>query len=157
LLHLFGGRAARISALAGAIAYEGAVDVAGSFQLESGATGTILGTSGTKFAHPLYDLTFNFERGSVRFSDLDGPVDIFDHATLYRESYSLIGNHSRWDQYQASFQKSLADYLDSIRRGGPPPVPGLAGLEELQFEAALRRSIAQGRPVDVQQEFALEL
>jgi hypothetical protein len=36
-------------------------------------------------------------------------------------------------------------------------VPGLAGLEELQFEAALRRSIAQKRPVEVQQEFALEL
>ena len=145
-----------IAALAGAISYEGAVDVAGSFQLENGATGTILGTSGAKFAHPLYDHTFNFERGSVRFSDLDGPVDIFDHATRYRESYSLIGNHSRWDQYHASFQKSLAAYLASIRRSEPPPVPGLAGLEELQFEAALRRAIAQGRPVDVQQEFALE-
>jgi predicted dehydrogenase len=156
LLHLFGGRAARISALSGDISYGGAVDVAGSFQLENGATGTILGTSGTKFAHPLYDHTFNFERGSVRFSDLDGPLDIFDHATRYRESYSLIGDHSRWDQYHASFEKSLAAYLDSIRRGEPPPVPGLAGLEELQFEAALRRSIAQGRPVDVQQEFALD-
>lgn len=157
LLHLFGGRAARISALAGDILYEGAVDVAGSFQLENGATGTILGTSGTKFAHPLYDHTFNFERGSVHYSDLDGPLDIFDHATRYRESYSLIGDHSRWDQYHASFHKSLAAYLDSIRHGQPPPVSGIAGLEELQFEAALRRSIAQGRPVDVQKEFALEV
>ena len=52
LLHLFGGRAARISALAGDTPYAGAVDVAGSFVLENGATGTILGTSGTKFAHP---------------------------------------------------------------------------------------------------------
>lgn len=156
LLHLFGGRAARIAALVGDVSYQGAADVAGSFLLENGAAGTILGTSGTKFAHPLYDLTFNFVRGSVRFSDLDGPVDIFDHAKRYRESYSLIGNHSRWDQYQASFQKSLAAYLDSIRRDEPPPVPGIAGLEELQFEAALRRSIAQGRPVNVQQEFALE-
>jgi hypothetical protein len=34
-------------------------------------------------------------------------------------------------------------------------VPGLAGLEELQFEAALRRSIAEGRPVEVQEEFPL--
>ncbi len=157
LLQLFGGRAAQISALAGELPYQGAVDVAGSFRLENGATGTILGTSGSKFDFPLYDLTFNFERGSIRFSDLDGPLDIFDHATRYRESHDLIGNHSRWDQYQASFHKALAAYLDSIRRGDPPPVPGLAGLEELQFEAALRRSIAQQRPVDVQQEFALEI
>ena len=36
-----------------------------------------------------------------------------------------------------------------------PPVPGMAGLQELQFEAALKRSIAQGRPVDVAREFAV--
>jgi 2-methylcitrate dehydratase PrpD len=34
-------------------------------------------------------------------------------------------------------------------------VRGRAGLEELQFEAALRRAIAQGRGVDVQSEFPL--
>lgn len=157
LLRLFGGRAAQISALAGELPYQGAVDVTGSFRLVNGASGTILGTSGSNFSFPLYDLIFNFERGSIRFSDLDGPVDVFDHATRYRESHTLIGNHSRWDQYHASFHKSLAAYLDSIRRDGPPPVPGLAGLEELQFEAALRRSIAQKRPVEVQQEFALEM
>lgn len=155
LLHLFGGRAAQVSALAGEMPYQGAVDVAGSFRLVNGASGTILGTSSSKFDFPLYDLIFNFERGSIRFSDLDGPVDVFDHATRYRESHTLIGNHSRWDQYHASFHKSLAAYLDSLRQGEPPPVPGLAGLEELQFEAALRRSIAQRRPVEVQQEFAL--
>jgi len=156
LLHFFGGRVARISALAGEIPYKSAVDVTGSFQLLNGASGTILGTNGTNFDFPLYDMTFNFERGNIRFSDLDGPVDIFDPATRYREAHTLIGNHSRWDQYQASFQKSLAAYLDTIRRGVPPPVPGLAGLEELQFEAGLQRSIVQKRPVDVQQEFPLE-
>jgi len=31
----------------------------------------------------------------------------------------------------------------------------MAGLEELQFEVALRRSIEQKRPVDVQHEFPL--
>jgi hypothetical protein len=31
----------------------------------------------------------------------------------------------------------------------------MAGVVELQFEAALRRSIAEGRPVQVQQEFPL--
>jgi hypothetical protein len=49
----------------------------------------------------------------------------------------------------------LAAYLDTIRRNEPPPVPGMAGLEELQFEVALRRSIEQKRPVDVQGEFPL--
>lgn len=157
LLHVFGGRASRISALAGNLLYENAVDVTGSFQLSNGAVGTILGTSGSPFDLPLYDVIFNFERGNIRFNDLDGPMDIFDSGTRYRESHSLIGNHSRWDQYKASFQKSLAAYLDSIRHGAPPPVPGIAGLEELQFEAGLRRSIAQKRPVEVQQEFPLEV
>ena len=151
LLNLFGGRAQEISALAGETAYQGAVDVSAAFRLES-ATGTILGTSGTKFDHSLYELHFHFERGSLHFSDLDGPLEIFDHATRYKESHGLIGNHSRWDQYRASFEKSLAAYLDSIRQNTPPPVPGLAGLEELQFEAALRRSIAEKRPVKVQEE-----
>jgi predicted dehydrogenase len=159
LLRVFGGRAAEISALAGDIPYGGgskAVDAAAAFRLEDGATGTILGTGGTKFALPLYELHFCFENGAIHFSDLDGPMDVLDNSGRYRETHALIGNHSRWDQYNASFEKSLAAYLDSIRQGGPPPVPGIAGLEELQFEAALRRSAAQKRPVAVQREFPLE-
>ena len=31
---------------------------------------------------------------------------------------------SRWDKYDASFDKSVAAYLDSIRMGEPPPVAG---------------------------------
>lgn len=157
LLNLFGGRAVEISALAGNTEYQGAVDVSGAFRLENGATGTILGTSGTKFDHALYELHFSFERGSLHFSDLDGPLEIYDHASRYKETHGLIGNHSRWDQYQASFEKSLTAYLDSIRQSTPPPISGLAGLEELQFEAALRRSIAQRRPVNVQEELPLLL
>ncbi|WP_395139937.1 Gfo/Idh/MocA family protein [Armatimonas sp.] len=157
LLNLFGGRAEEISALAGVTSYQGTVDVSAAFRLESGATGTILGTSGTKFDHSLYELHFHFERGSLHFSDLDGPLEIYDHAMRYKESHGLIGNHSRWDQYRGSFEKSLTAYLDSIRQSTPPPVPGLAGLEELQFEAALRRSITQKRPIEVQKEFPLLL
>jgi predicted dehydrogenase len=155
LLHLFGGRASQVSALAGDTPHEGAVDVSGSFRLLNGSVGTILGTSRGHSGFPLYDMILNFERGSMRLSDLDGPMEIDEDGTRYREAYTLIGNHSRWDQYHASFHKSLAAYLDSIRRGDAPPVPGLAGLEELQFEVALRRSVAQRRPVDVQQEFSL--
>lgn len=157
LLHVFGGKASRVSALASSVQYKNAVDVSGSFLLTNGATGTILGTSGTNFDFPLYQVVFNFEQGMIRFSDLDGPMEIFDNASRYCETYGLVGNHSRWDQYNASFEKSLAAYLDSIRRSISPPVPGVAGLEELQFEVALRRSIEQQRPVNVQDEFPLEI
>jgi predicted dehydrogenase len=153
LLHLLGGRAAWVSALAGETQYQGAVDLAGSFRLENGASGTILGTSGSNFAFSLYELHFNFENGSLHFSDLDGPLDIYDNTRRYRETHALIGNFARWAQYAASFEKSLAAYLDSIEAGAPPPIPGSAGLEELQFEAALRRSITRRCPVDVQKEF----
>ncbi len=153
LLHLFGGRAAWVTALAGETRYHEAVDLAGSFRLKNGASGAILGTSGTHFDFSLYELHFNFENGSLHFSDLDGPLELYDNTRRYREAHTLIGNYSRWAQYAASFEKSLAAYLESIERGAPPPIPGSAGLEELQFEAALRRSVARRSPVDVQNEF----
>ena len=153
LLQLFGGRAAWVSALAGETSYHDAVDLAGSFRLENGASGTILGTRGTHSEFSLYEMRFNFENGSLHFSDLDGPLDVYDNTRRYSETHRLIGNYSRWAQYAASFEKSLAAYLESIEQGAPPPIPGAAGLEELQFEAALRRSIARRCPVDVQNEF----
>lgn len=155
LLHLFGGRAATITALAGSTPFQDAVDVAAAFQLEGGTTGTIVGTQAPKFDLPLYDITLSFEGGMVRLRDLDGPLEVLDNARRYSETHALLGNHSRWEQYHASFAKSLAAYLDTVRLGQPPPIPGRAGLEELQFEAALRRSVAQKRPVDVQGEFSL--
>ena len=45
---------------------------------------------------------------------------------------------------------------EAPRAGAPPPVPGIAGLRELQFEAAIKRSIAQGRPVVLAEEFPTE-
>ena len=157
LLHFFGGRASQISALAGGIQYKDAVDVSASFCLENGAAGTILGTNGSPLELPLYQMVMNFENGTIRLSDLDGPMDVFDKTTRYFETHTLTGNHSRWEQYNSSFEKSLAAYLDSIRHSEPPPVPGIAGLMELQFEAALRRSIEQKRLVNVQDEFPLEI
>ena len=155
LLCFFGERAAQVTALAGETQYQGAVDVAGSFHLESGASGTILGTNGSKFDFSLYEMYFNFENGSLHFSDLDGPLYIYEHNTRYSETHALIGNYSRWAQYAASFEKSLAAYLESIEKEAPPPIPGMAGLEELQFEAALRKSIARRCPVEVQKEFPI--
>jgi predicted dehydrogenase len=161
LLHLFGGPAAQVTALAGESAppagEQRGVDLAAAFRLLNGATGTILGTSQGSFDLWLYELLLRFEGGVLRFNDLDGPLEVLDDGQRYAETYHLNGNLSRWDQYKASFAKSLAAYLDSIRGDQPPPVPGLAGLRELQFEAALRRSIAEGRPVDVQAEFPLDV
>ncbi len=65
-------------------------------------------------------------------------------------------DHSRWDHYRNSFKKALTAYLDSLRNNTPPPVPGIEGLRELQFEAALKRSIKENRPVDTQKEFPIE-
>jgi len=155
LLSLFGGGTAVISALASEAAYQGAVDVTAAFTLANGATGSIVGTSATDFSLALYDMTFCFAQGILRFRDLDGTLEVYQNGSRYAETYTLIPNHSRWDQYNDSFAKSLDAYLASIRADASPPVPGLAGLMELQFEAALRRSIAEGRPVDVQREFAL--
>lgn len=162
LLALFGGPPAQISALSGAATFQSPVDAApapdsaAAFLLQNGASGVILGTSASSFDHPLYEHIFQFERGSLRFSDLDGPLTVCDNAARYSETFGLIGHYSRWAQYGASFEKSLAAYLESIEQGAPPPIPGAAGLAELQFEAALRRSAARGRPVDVQSEFPLE-
>ncbi len=147
--------ASQITALSSTPVYNGAVDVTASFRLENGATGTILGTSGSRIEFPLYEMKFNFENGALFFSDLDTTLNVLEPGTPYSETYSLQGNRSRWDQYRLSFEKSLAAYLDSIRQNEPPPVPGLAGLEELQFEAALRRSISEQRVVQVQEEFPL--
>lgn len=159
LLHLFGGRASVVSALQSAARYQDAVDVAGAFRLENGATGTILGTNatnGTRYDFPLYHLMLTFGRGTFRLSDLDGPMEVFDDSSCYSETYALYGKRSRRDQYNESFRESIDAYLDSIRRNAPPPIPGTAGLEELQFEAALRRSVELKRPVDVQGEFPLK-
>ena len=147
--------AATITALAGDAGQAG--DVAAAFTLVQGATGTILGTGGTDFSLALYDMTLCFAHGMLRFRDLDGTLEVYENGSRYAETHALIPNHSRWHQYDASFEQALGAYLDSIRADAPPPVPGLAGVVELQFEAALRRAVAERRPVDVQGEFPLPM
>ena len=106
---------------------------------------------------PLLELTFNFEKGRIHIRDLDGDMEILDGCSGRHETYGIPRDRSRWDQYDASFGKSIRAYLDSLRQGLAPPVPGIAGLQELQVEAAIRRSIALQRPVDLAAEFPLEL
>ena len=132
-----------------------AQDVTSAFRMENGATGTLIGTAGIQWQHPLYELILTFENGRLHMRDLDGNLEILDGAGQSHETYSLVRHTSRWDQYGASFAKSLQAYLDSLRAGSTPPVPGIDGLRELQAEAALKRSIAERRPVQVQEEFPL--
>jgi predicted dehydrogenase len=131
--------------------------VTAAVQLANGATGTLIGTCGIDFNLPLYELTLCFERGRIAMRDLDGDLEFIEYATGQHTVHALSRNVSRWDQYRASFGKAINAYLDSIVQGAPPPVPGLAGLQELQFEAALKRSLAEARPVAVAVELPITL
>jgi len=134
-----------------------ASDVTAALRTKGDATGTIIGTCGIDFRLPLFELTIAFEGGRILMRDLDGDMEVIDYATRRHEVHAISRDVSRWDQYRASFGKSINAYLRSIRAGTPPPVPGVAGLRELQFEAAIKRSIAQGRPVAVAKEFPIDL
>jgi predicted dehydrogenase len=132
-----------------------AADVVAAFTTRDGATGTILGTAGAAWQHPLYELIFNFERGRLHLRDLDGALEIYDARGSFCERRDLAPHRSRWDQYRDSFEKSLAAYLESLRAGGPPPISGREGLAELQVEAGLRRSIAERRAIRLDEAFPL--
>jgi len=159
LLHHFAGPVADVTALCGKTAYlfgeDEATDVTAAFVTADGATGTILGTQAPPVKFPLYELTLNFENGRLHMRDLDGTMEVLDYRRPFHEVHAMTRDTSRWDQYRASFRKSIEAYLESIRNGEPPPVPGVAGLRELQFEAGLKRSAAEGRPVNLTEEFPL--
>lgn len=134
-----------------------AQDVTAAFRTGQDATGTLIGTSMLDWTLPLLELTFNFEKGRIHIRDLDGDMEVLDHHSGRHETHAIARDRSRWDQYDASFVKSILAYLESLRQGQPPPVPGLAGLQELQVEAAIKRSIAQKRPINLATELPLEL
>ena len=120
------------------------------------ATGTLIGTCAIDFKLPLYELTFAYEHGRISMRDLDGEMEVIDYRTRRHERHNLPYDISRWDQYRASFGKAINAYLDSVREGAPPPVPGMAGLRELQFEAGIKRAIATGATVELEGAFGLE-
>lgn len=159
LVHLFAGPVVTMTAVDSAEVRGGgdnaAADIAGAFRFANGATGTILGSLSPSFPFPLYELIVNFEGGRVHMRDLDGEMEVLDYAGSVHERVASITNVSRWDHYKASFAKATGAYLDSIRQNAPPPVSGAAGLEELRFEAALKRSAAQRRWVDLEDEFPM--
>lgn len=134
---------------------EAVQNVSVTARLENEAIGTLIGTCGMDFALPLYELTLSFANGRIHMRDLDGDLEVIDYRTRRHELHALPRDVSRWDQYRASFGKSLDAYLASIRAGTAPPVPGVAGVRELQFEAGIKRSLAEGRPVNVANELPL--
>jgi len=159
LLHYFAGEIEEVTALASQTVRKGqgfdAPDVLASFRLINGGGGTLIGTAGMAWQYPLYEMTFTFEKGRIHMRDIDGTLEILDGKTSYHEMRSFVRDGSRWNAYSASFERSLSSYLDSLRSGGKPPIPGEDGLRELQTEAAIRRSIAERRPVRIAQEFPL--
>ena len=161
LVHFFAGPVAEVSALQSHAARGSggleAEDVAVAFRTEGDAAGALLGTAGMDFEFPLFEMTFNFERGRIRLQDLDGDLEVMAADTGEVERYGIARGRSRWDLYNASFAKSLDAYLESIRQNRAPPVPGVAGLLELQFEAGLRRSASEGRPAVLRDDFPLEV
>jgi predicted dehydrogenase len=160
LIQWFAGDIREITALGGAVARSGdrvgtAKDVAAAFVTDSGASGTLLGTAGMKWQHPLFELVFTFEHGRIHLRDLDGTMEILDGRQRRHETVALVRDASRWASYDESFRQALGAYLQSLRKRTAPPVPGLDGLRELQVEAALRRSIRERRPVRLVGEFPL--
>jgi predicted dehydrogenase len=159
LMHHFGGPLETVSALQSKAEHSSgsmsARDVTIAFRTTADATGTLIGTTTLAWDFPLFELTFNFEHGRIRMQDLDGDMEVLDARKMEVEHYRIYGAKSRWDQYNSSFDKSIKAYLESIRQGQQPPVPGIAGLLELQVEAGAKRSIAQSRPVNLTEEFPL--
>ena len=160
LIQWLAGGIKELTALAGGVERPGervgaAEDLTAAFTTEDGAAGTLLGTAGIKWSHPLLELTFTLERGRVRLRDLGGPVEVLEDARGMNQTSSFLDDDARWKPYTESFKRSLGAYLESLRAGQPPPVPGVDGLRELQVEAAIRRAIAQKRPVKLAEEFPL--
>ncbi len=156
----FMGPAAVISALADprmgpCMGSDNVQNVSVAVRLENDATGTLIGTCGMDFKMPLYELTLAFANGRVHLRDLDGDLEVIDYRTRRHTLHALPRDVSRWDQYRASFAKSVDAYLASIRTGTPPPVPGVAGVRELQFEAGIKRSLAEAQPVVLAEELPL--
>lgn len=160
LIHWLAGPVEVISALAGGQPHEWrgttAVDVAAAFKTTQGATGTILGSQSMDFGFPLFDLVLTFEHGRINLRCLDDRMEVWDHRGGLQEVHTIPMNFSRWDKYRGTFAKSINAYMETVRQQKAPPIPGVAGLVELQFEAALRRSASERRPVQVRAEFPID-
>ncbi|MBX3098653.1 MAG: Gfo/Idh/MocA family oxidoreductase [Salinibacterium sp.] len=153
LIAWFTGGFRAVTATSGETEFTGAgmtaPDIAAAFTLESGAVGTLLGTAGRAWQHPLFDLSIDFERGRVRLSDIGGHLEVFDDDSPEPVLSPPASEGTRWDRYRATFRASIDAYLHTVRTGEAPPIPGADGLRELQFEAGIKRSLTEGRRVNL--------
>jgi len=160
LVNFFAGPLAEVVALHSRESRRGgnidAPDISAAFRSQADAAGTLIGTAGLPWEFPLFELTLSFGQGRIHFRGLDGEMELLDEGGGCHERFAIPRHRSRWDQYNASFRKSILAYIQSIRQSEAPPVPGLAGLRELQVEAGIRRSIAEGRPVNLAHEFPMD-
>ncbi len=161
LFRWLGGEPLTVTALNGNTEWgEGtmrAYDLSCALVMKNGGSATILGTSSSALNRPLYQALLNYEKGMITFGDLDAEVKIRRENSSYIETQVLLSAGSPWIQYGESFVKSIEAYLASVEKRSPPPVPAREGLRELQFEAALRRSAATGKPVEIEKEFPLDV
>ena len=156
LLGMFCGPIATVSALAGIPPVE---DVAAprsiAFTTAAGVSGTLAGSASRSWDDDLLRIALHFEGGHIEVRDLDVSADTFVAGRGTNDGIDRDRSVDRWPRYAASFRASLTAYLDALRRGAPAPVGVEAGLRELQFEAAVARSIAEQRSVDFEREFPL--
>jgi len=161
LIHCFAGPVAEVIALNGTREHKegevAATDIAAAFRTVGEATGVILGSHSMEFSFPLYDLVFGYEHGRISLRGLDDAMEVQDYRSGQLERITVPHGRSRWDQYGDTFKKSIMAYLATVRDGTPPPILGIDGLQELQFEAGLRRSAAEGRPVNLSEDLPLEV
>ena len=112
LIHFFAGQVAEVCALQSEQVRIGAgieaQDVTAAFRTDGDATGTLIGTSGLQWDFPLFEMTFSFEGGRVGFRGLDGDMEVMDANGGRHEVFSIPRDRSRWDQYGASFKKSIS-------------------------------------------------
>jgi predicted dehydrogenase len=161
LIILLAGRVTQISGQEGGITRTHpetgtAPDISASFLLGEAATGTLLGSNGIHWDFPLFELIVAFEGGRIHLRGLDQEMEVLDYSGEIHETFTPNRESSRWDKYNLSFDKSVSAYLESVRNEDPPPVPGVAGLLELQFEASLKLSIAENRQVVLEDEFPID-
>ncbi len=157
LIAMIAGPLASVTAVEGMARSDGsAADLAVSLRSAAGAAVTLVGTGRMAWRHPLFEFAVSYERGRVLFRDLDGRVEVFDGERDGSEVFDPTGPGDRWDRYRESFVSALDEYVAAVRADAPAPVPGEAGLRELQVEAGMRRSVRLGRTVDLDAEFPLD-